>query len=102
MLNGRIYDLIESGLVNHMLSTFANHQFNLEVINKDDKNYYLCFHENSISNLSDAYRSIRLENLLKLVYSILFFNCCLFAVFVLLAIYRALKRVLKKILRTRF
>lgn len=94
VLNGKIYDLIESGLVPHMLSTFANHQFNLDVINKEDKNYYICLNENSISSLNDAYRSIRLENLLKFVFAILVFDCCLVSVFVFRALYRFVKRVL--------
>lgn len=94
VLNLKISDLIESGLVSHMLSTFSEHQFNLEVINRGDKNYYICLNENSISNLYDAYRSIRLENVLKLIFSILFLDCCLISIFVLHAVYRMLKRAL--------
>ena len=92
VLNNRIYDLIESGLVPHMLSTFSNHQFNIDVINKENKNYNLCFHENNISNLSDVYRSIRLENVLKLTFSILLFDCSLILIFALRAVYRTAKR----------
>ena len=62
VINSKIDNLIEGGLVEQIKKefTFSNLGFNPT----RDRRYFMCLDNNDISNLNDAYSSIKFENIL--------------------------------------